>query len=207
MTLGKPTQTQRSKKHTESDLIVGNPRKFDIDRAAIWVDVASKVAAVLLVFFALLQYYEAGREKQRERSLQLVDRWLETDNPSRLARISQYLEIAAKEASDEVASVGEELYDRAWQNATRNMFAAIAEPVTDPARNVRGDIDVLMQFFSQAEACVSSNVCDPDVVQAFFEVEARSIRKELDPLIVMLRADSLPNYGFALDRLLKGFGP
>jgi hypothetical protein len=207
MAPGKQTQPREQIKQAGSDLSSENLRKPDIHLVAVWVDVASKVAAVLLVFFALLQYYEAGREKQRERSIQLVDRWIENGNPGRLARISQYLELATIEASEEVDAVSKELRERAWQNATQNVFAAIAKPTTDPAKQVRNDIDTLMQFFSQAEACVASNLCDPDVAQAFFEVEARSIRKELDPLFAMLRADALPNYGFALDSLLKGFGP
>lgn len=174
---------------------------------APWVDVLSKIATVAVLGLAVLQFYETGRERQRERALQLVDQWVVAGNADRLARINAHLQAVAFAAQREIDALPEAMRSRAWDNATANMFQALAEP-SDPATEaVRKDIDMLLQFFAQAEICVASKLCDTDVARAYFLVEARSIRTELAPMIANLREGGQKSYGVALDSFLTKVGP
>jgi hypothetical protein len=173
-----------------------------IDRIAPWVDVLSKVATVAVLVLAVLQFIETGREKQRERAMQLVDQWVDEGNPERLARISGHLKAVASEASQEIAALPQDMQARAWDNVAANMFKALSRPEDDGSVAVRNDIDALLRFFTRAEVCVASGLCDMAVARAYFGVEARSIRKELDPLFAMERAEAQPAFGLSLDRFL-----
>jgi uncharacterized membrane protein YccC len=157
-----------------------------------------------VLLLAVLQFYESGREKQRERAMQLVDQWTAEGNPDRLARISGHLEQVMVAAKTEIDRLPQDMQARAWENAAQNMFQALSRPTDSHTASVREDIDVLLRFFTRAEICVSSRLCDAAVARAYFGVEAQSIRKELAPLIDIRRADTQPSFGQGLDQFLAG---
>lgn len=171
------------------------------------MDVLSEIATVAVLLLAVLQFYESGREQQRERAMQLVDQWIEAGNPDRLARISAHLQAVNAAAGTEIDRLPEAMRPRAWENAERNMFLALATPSDAVTVAVRKDVDVLLRFFAQAEICVASRLCDADVARAYFQVEARSIRQELAPLINLLREDGQTSFGVALDSFLRKVAP
>lgn len=174
------------------------PSSF-IERVQPWVEVFSKLATSAVFLLAFAQYYGAGQDQKRERSLQLVDQWIDGRYPDRMAAVSAHFDARVRATEKEVASIPEDLRERAWQNAENNAFAVLAEPINEQTLAVRRDIDLLLSFFAQAEICVSADLCDAEVAGAYFLVEARSIKADLEPLFSIMRAGLSPTYGKALD--------
>ncbi len=183
------------------------PQPF-IDRLQPWVEVFSKIATVAVLALAFLQYYNAGLDKKRERSLQLVDQWIEGGHADRLANVNDYFAASFRSARLEIEVLRDkEMQELARKNADLNTFLFLAEPPSPATEAIRKDIDQLLRFFAQAEICIAAELCDPEVARAYFLVEARSIRTELDPLFKILRAGALPTYGRALDDFIRQVEP
>lgn len=179
-----------------------------IERLQPWVEIFSKIATVAVLALAFLQYYNAGLDQKRERALRLVDQWIDSGYPDRLANINDYFASSFRAARREISSLPDEkTRQRALANARDNTFLFLVEPSSPVTEQTRKDIDLLLRFFAQADICVSARLCDAEVAGAYFLVEARSTRQGLDPLFKIMREGAFPTYGKALDDFIRQVTP
>lgn len=179
------------------------PSRTEIIGDTPWIEVFSKLATVAVLILAVWQYYEAGQDKKRERSLQLVAEWFETGQPEHLAQVSEYLFSAAQESQFTIAALPETMRERAWKNAENNTFGALISPYQPLTMQTRKNIDKLFRFFVRLEICLSSRLCDKPVARDYFLVEAQSLSKELTPFISRMRSSGYPNYGKAVESFVE----
>ncbi|MDD8024694.1 MAG: hypothetical protein PHX82_16500, partial [Paracoccaceae bacterium] len=144
---------------------------------------------------AYWQFHEAGVDKTRERSMALVTEWAEGGQADRLGRVNEYLSDAGNRAKKQIDAMAEDARDLGWKNAETAIYGALAVPVTSEARALRRDLDQIFAFFTRAEICVSSGLCDAEVMRAYFLVEAQSLTRELALYLVLVHKAGFPTYG------------
>lgn len=172
-------------------------------KIAPWVDISAKIATVAVLGLAVGQYYKAGQDAKRERSLQLVAEWVEDGQPERIAAINSFLLNAAAAARPQVAALPETMRDKAWANANESILESLVARDNPQAATTRSDIDRLFGFFVRVDICVSSGLCDADVARDYFLVEAQSLTTELAPLVAKLRQAGQPGYGRAAEAFVS----
>lgn len=144
------------------------PTPAMVERLQPWVEVFSKLATVAVLLLAFLQYYDSAQDKKRERAMQLVQEWVENKHPEGLTRVSGYVEAAVRTAKPQIEALPSELQERAWDNVRENTFKALVLPQSADEQEVRTAIDALLRFFARAEICVSSGLCDVEVMRSYF---------------------------------------
>jgi len=176
-------------------------------KVPLWVtqscDIFAKISTVAVLVLAWWQYYQAGIDKTRERAMEMVTEWVEGGQAERLARVSEYLHSAATQAQAQIDAMPEAARERGWENAEKVTFGGLAEPPSAEIRALRRDIDQIFSFFTRAEICVSSDLCDAEVMRAYFLVEARSLTTELTPFIARVRDSGYPSYGAATEAFVQ----
>jgi hypothetical protein len=178
-----------------------------LSRIAPAVDIASKMATVAVLGLAFWQYYEAGQDKKRERSLQLVSAWVDDGQPERIARVSAFLYQKAAAARAQIEILPEIMREKAWENANERIFLSLVTANDATASNARVDIDNLFRFFVRVEICVSSGLCDANVARDYFLIEAQSLTTDLAPFLALVRESGLPNYGKAVEAFVSQVMP
>lgn len=191
----------------ESPGINAGPPPALVERVLPWVEVFSKLATVAVLFLGFLQYYDSGKDKKRERAMTLVQEWVTSENPARLTEVSAFIERSARMVKPQIEALPTDLQERSWNNWRKNTLAALVTPKTDETKDIRAAIDGLFRFFARAEICVSSGLCDPEVMRSYFLIEARSMHTELSPFIARMRESGLNDYGRALDAFLFEIAP
>lgn len=70
---------------------------------------------------------------------------------------------------------------------------------------IEEDVDRLTLFFGQMETCISADLCNAEVLEAFFGSEARSFWQYFQGYAQLRREDNYAEYGAAVTDLVDRF--
>jgi hypothetical protein len=159
-----------------------------------FIDAVARVVTVGIFGLALLQYWDAGQERREVRSLSLVEEWVDKGFPARLMNLNSYIFETVAESKREIEQLPEGMREKAWQNSDRAMFEALATPESEEARQLRSDVDAIFLFFARANICIASEICAPDIINAYFYSEIVSLLEEFEPFVASIREKGLKTY-------------
>ena len=89
----------------DADAPVNNPTRISI--VSTYVDLAAKLGTLLFLGLAFLQYSDSGADRKRERTLALVDEWIDQTHASRYSNVSNHLRDTWIEVQPEVDKLPE----------------------------------------------------------------------------------------------------
>jgi hypothetical protein len=175
-----------------------------------WVEQTARIAASIGVAGAAIvgvfEYMSANEDVRRERALTIVQDWQEDGQIDRYTRLQSFVEAKLETTDALPADMPPELLARAYQNLGYNWMVDLRGAETASAASIENDVDRLTLFFSQMETCISADLCNAEVLRAYFGSEARSFWQYFQGYAQLRRENNYPAYGAPVTALISRFG-
>lgn len=178
-----------------------------LTRAEQVMRIAASLGVATAAILAVIEYSNANEDNRRERALEIVRDWQTEANTDRYTAVQEFVEAKVTEPALQ-ASLGQ-LSERALADAQTNLGRAWTTTLrnsSEPAEQaLERDIDRLMLFFAQMEICISSQLCNAEVLQAYFELEVSSFWKYFKGYAELRQDANYEGYGEPVERLVTRF--
>lgn len=161
---------------------------------------ASLVAISASVVLATFQFYQGRIDRQKERSVELMNTWQNSGERKAYARLRGALEKRLVAMESMQASAGA-------VSALKTEIGAIAikgwaeKPDSYPMWSE--DIDSVFTFYGEVEFCIRAGLCDEPLLTAYFGREARSFWEYFKAYAEQRQASHYPGYGQPLEELVE----
>ena len=175
-------------------------------------NVATAVAAGLL----LLEFWTNGVERERERSLELVQAWSNDGHANRFANVQAIIERRRFESGLDQMRLPREGLPTAHANIAATLALEGIErrivggraPTDDEAAardEFVADVDRVILFFERMDVCLAAELCDAAVLKAFFEPTVVSSWEYFVGYARVRRKNGYPQFGERVPSLIERF--
>ena len=178
-----------------------------LTRAEQVMRIAASLGVAAAAILGVIEYSNANEDNRRERSLEIVRDWQTETNINRYTAVQEFVESKVTEPAlkRQLAELPPEALPDAQANLGRAWPAARRDSANADDRRMERDIDRLMLFFAQMEICISSNLCNAEVLRAYFDLEVSSFWTYFKGYADLRQGANYEGYGDPVARLVARF--
>ena len=158
-------------------------------------------AAIVGVF----EYISSNEDVRRERSLAVVRDWQEDKLIDRYTQLQSYVENQLQTSTLPPASLPPEVLARAYRNLGYNWMVDLRADGGADAQAMETHVDRLTLFFAQMEICIAAELCNGDVLNAYFHSEVTTFWQYFEGYAQLRREANYADYGRPVDALVGRF--
>lgn len=155
--------------------------------------------------FGVIEYISSNEDIRRERSLGFVESWQDGGHIDRYTRIQTYVETQLKTSTLPLQSLPAEIQARAYQNLGYNWVVDLRSTDEPEAKTIEADIDRLTLFFAQMDICISAELCNADVLRAYFSSEVTTFWQYFQGYAQLRQEANYQGYGSQVTALVARF--
>ena len=153
------------------------------------LDFVTKIGLLIAVVYGVFEYNGAVHDKQRELSFKMIENWEEDG-------FRRNFQIIASEI-DGIRETLPEAYTKSPHRShleTTYVAKELLQRIdTDP--RLRASVQDLYYFYSKVGICAIGEICDGDLLSAFFTGGAQDFLSYLHPFAIRARNSGQPEFG------------
>ena len=153
----------------------------------------------------VVEYISSNEDVRRERSLAVVRDWQEDKLIDRYTELQTYVEDQLQNSTLPPASLPPEALARAYRNLGYNWMVDLRADGGTGAQLVETHVDRLTLFFAQMEICIAAELCNGDVLNAYFHSEVTTFWQYFEGYAQLRREANYADYGRPVDELVARF--
>lgn len=181
------------------------PPSGTLDKIEKVTRIAAAVAVAGSALLATWQYYESGTTERRERSIRFLDTWQKGEERLAYSRLSRAVASVVSQNPLPAEMEGESL--RLAQLGLGSMtLGQLADDTISYDGTWHEDVDLVVQFYSEMEYCITAKLCDVALLDSYFESSADGFWSYFQTFAEERRAQFFPQYGLAVENLIAIFG-
>lgn len=175
-----------------------------LERAEKVFRIFSLAAISISVALAVYQFREGRIDERKERSVGLMSRWQGSEERRAYTRLSQALEIRLEDTGMVLGQVTPGALSQIKYNIGRSLIKDWSIDDGD-YQSWSDDIEMIFNFYGEVEFCIRAELCDIELLTAYFGGEAESFWEYFRSYAEDQRASFYPSYGSALESLIRSF--
>ncbi|WP_299828211.1 hypothetical protein [uncultured Roseobacter sp.] len=178
-----------------------------LTRAEQLMRIAASLGVAAAAILGVIEYSNANEDNRRERSLEIVRDWQAETNVQRYTSVQEFVESKVTEPTlkAQLQVLSPEALPDAQANLGRAWTAALRDSSAPQDRQIERDIDRLMLFFAQMEICIASELCNAEVLRAYFDLEVSSFWTYFKGYAELRQSANYQGYGDPVARLVERF--
>lgn len=200
---GEPKSDQADKGH----LSLAEPR----EAKRFWsgfeqiAHIAASIGVAGAAIIGVIEYTSNNEDVRRERSLGVVRDWQEDKLIDRYTRLQSYVEERLKTSTLPPVSLPPEALAQAYRNLGYNWILDQRADGGAVAQAVETDVDRMTMFFVQMEICIASDLCNAEVLNAYFYSEVTTFWQYFQGYARLRREANYADYGSQVNELVDRF--
>lgn len=180
----------------------GNGRLGGLEQIA---RIAASIGVAGAAIIGVIEYISNNEDIRRERSFAVVHDWQDDELVERYTRLQAYVEEQLATSTLPPASLPPPALAQAYRNLGYNWMLDLRADGGTDAQAVETDVDRLTLFFVQMEICIASDLCNADVLNAYFHSEVITFWQYFQGYARLRREANYAEYGRPIDKLVTRF--
>lgn len=167
--------------------------------------IAASIGVAGAAIIGVIEYISANEDIRRERSLNIVQDWQADGQIDRFSRLQNFVEDKLENTTPLPATLPPDLLLRAYQNLGYNWMVDLRAEDGADSLVIEKSVDRLALFFGQMETCISADLCNAKVLEAYFGTEARSFWQYFRGYAQLRQEENYADYGLPVTALITRF--
>ncbi len=169
------------------------------------VRLLASLGVLAVAAMAFLEYRNSNADLKRNRSLVMVSEWNDKGFTEKFRRVATFVESKRKNGELVPKDLPENMQFEGKKNLGKKWAQEIRSRADFANKRLDDDIDTITLFFSRMEICAAAQLCDREVLKAYFQTEVISFWAYFRGYAKQRQIDGYSAYGSLVDRLYASF--
>ena len=167
--------------------------------------IAASIGVAGAAIIGVIEYIGSNEDVRRERSLEVVQDWQSGKMTDRFTRVQAFVEAQLETSTLPPASLPDELLAKAHENLGYNWMVDARASAGQSPPAIETDVDRLTLFFARMEICIEADLCNAEVLNAYFNSEATTFWQYFQGYARLRREANYADYGRPVNALVTRF--
>lgn len=163
-------------------------------KAYLLLDALAKLAVLGTLGYGILEYSSSLEDKQRIYSFEIIEDWENNDYREAFRVVSSQINEIRETLPTEYRSTG-----KRQQLETNFVGAKLLEVIANNPK-FESEVRELYYFYSKTGICGLDEICDEELLKAFFKAGAEDFLAYLHPYTQLVRQSGQANFGLYAER-------